>query len=175
MSPIVVMSSSATAGRFPPFRCFRLEFKCLNLRVFCIASQVHFRHLPPRSRFPSREKGKQPFHREDESSDHHSCVYNNCKVGNASKSFASCLSLIEIVIWNTDVFFSCTFISTSAFNGDTHYFVIMWVPSNNVNAGMVNRCTLKAILREPVKHESFTEITGNLGVSRTLIDLHISS
>ena len=175
VSPIVVINSSTTIGRFPPFRCFRLKFKRLNLRVFCIASQVCFRHLPPRSSFSSREKGKQSFHREEESSDHHSCVYNNCKVGNASKSFAGGRSLIEIVIWDTDVFFFfCTFISASAFYGDTHYFVSMWVPSNNVNAGMVNRCTLKAILREPVKHESFTEITGNLGVSRTLSDLHIS-
>ena len=175
MSPIVVIISSATIGRLPPFPCFRLKFKRYNLRVFCIAPQVRFSHFPSRCRFPSRKKGKQSFHREEEYSDHRSCVYNNCKVGNASKSFAGCLSLIEVVIRDTDMFFFCTFISTSAFNRDAHDLVIMWIPSNNVNAGMVNRCTLKTILREPVKHESFTEVTCNFGMSRALIDLHISS
>ena len=119
----------------PPSDCFGAKLKRLNVRIFSVAVQMGSCHLPAGSCLTFREELKKLGHRENEPPQHVSSIDHNSEVRYTSESSAGSLGLVEIVVWNTDVFFFRSFRSAATLYRDAHDLIRVGVSSDDIDPG----------------------------------------
>ena len=95
-----------------------------------------------------------------------------CQIGNTSKGIRCGFSFLQFVMFNTYARMLRALGAGPRFYRYSHQFFGLCVTTNNIDASMVNACTLTAIFRKPIENEVFCKIPCQFSMARAFLDLH---
>src|SRR5262249_41830272 len=163
--------SDATSRFWPPTNTCELEGHTLDLGVSSILCQFFLLHNPVDFALPALGHLLQMCQGGEKEPDPAPVVYHDGLVRDAVERLAGCDRLVKTSGDYADGVARLSATPASARHRDPHQFVGTPVSCNEVNPRMIDAGALESVTRQPVEHESFPEVPGDLGMPGTPVNI----